>query len=329
MKLDEFRQQQPVVFKTLQNGLLHQRLSHCYLFSALDNIDLLSYGLFFAQSILCDQPVEGFACQKCNVCQRVLNNNYGDLVVINGKESSIKISEIEQLQKQFDKTALEQKGVKVFIINDCEKLTAKAANSLLKFIEEPTGDTIGIFLTHSIESVIPTIVSRCQNINFKPVSKDYLYDFLGQGNYREAICHLSSNLSSLTSEAQEIADDEYFSKALTLFENFIAYYLEDDLQAIVYLQSEFSKIKKTDDKSFKKCLNYFLDIASLFCQDLISNYQGKDPDYQFYLAKAAGKNINGKDLLNIFSQCKDSLNKNCNGLLVIDRMLYLLYEVIL
>ena len=88
------------------------------------------------------------------------SNNYGDLIVLNGKESTIKISDIDNLQKQFDKTALEIKGTKIFIINDCEKLTLKAANSLLKFIEEPTGQTIGIFLTHSIESVIPTIISK-------------------------------------------------------------------------------------------------------------------------------------------------------------------------
>lgn len=329
MNLDEFQLQQPVVYKTLQNCLLHNHLSHCYLFSANDNIDLLSYGLFFAQSILCDNPIDGFACQKCATCQRVLSNNYGDLIVLNGKESTIKISDIDNLQKQFDKTALEIKGTKIFIINDCEKLTLKAANSLLKFIEEPAGQTIGIFLTHSIESVIPTIISRCQNITFRPISKDYLYSFLYKENYREVMCHLASSLTSTIQDAKKIADDLCFTNSYLLFENFISSFLDNDLQSIVQIQNEFAKIKKNDDKQLRITLGYFLEIAMLFCQDVISNYQSKDEDYQFYLAKARSNNVNGKDLLVIFSKCKDSLSKNCNGLLVIDRMLYLLYEVIL
>lgn len=329
MNLDEFKLQQPVVYKTLQNCLLNNHLSHCYLFSSNDNIDLLAYGLFFAQSILCENPINGFACQKCPTCQRVIDNNYGDLLLLNGKESSIKINDIDNLQKQFDKTALEKNGTKIFVINECEKLTLKAANSLLKFIEEPSGNTIGIFLTHSIESVIPTIVSRCQNVTFRPISKDYLYDYLSKENYREVICHLASNLASTTIEAKKIADDSNFTNSYLLFENFISYYLDNDLQSIFYMQNEFAKIKKNDDKQLKITLSYFLDIASLFCLDIISNYQGKDEDYQFYLAKANTQKVNGKDLLVIFSKCRDSLNKNCNGLLVIDRMLYLLYEVIL
>ena len=143
------------------------------------------------------------------------------------------------------------------------------------------------------------------------------------------MCHLASSLASTIQDAKKIADDSCFTNSYLLFEIFISSFLDNDLQSIVQIQNEFAKIKKNDDKQLRITLGYFLEIAMLFCQDVISNYQSKDEDYQFYLAKARSNNVSGKDLLVIFSKCKDSLSKNCNGLLVIDRMLYLLYEVIL
>ncbi|MGI6581479.1 MAG: hypothetical protein ACOX1M_04020 [Erysipelotrichaceae bacterium] len=98
--------------------------------------------------------------------RRIKENNYVDLIYIDEEDKNIKVELIENLQQRFEKTALEKAGKKIFIINNCEKLTTKAANSLLKFIEEPSKNTTGIFITTQVDGVLPTIISRSQTLNF-------------------------------------------------------------------------------------------------------------------------------------------------------------------
>ena len=150
---------QPIVYQTLTNALESEHLSHCYLFVGDKGTHKLETSFLLAQSIICENR-KTFACEKCVNCRRIQENNYADLIYIDEDDKNIKTKLIENLQHRFEKTALEKAGKKVFIINNCEKLTTKAANSLLKFIEEPTGNTTGIFITTQVDGVLPTIVTQ-------------------------------------------------------------------------------------------------------------------------------------------------------------------------
>lgn len=70
----------------------------------------MNTAILLAQSILCGQ--DGFACEACETCQRVKENNYSDMIIVDGKNKSIKKPDILHIQEEFTKTALEIKGKK-------------------------------------------------------------------------------------------------------------------------------------------------------------------------------------------------------------------------
>ncbi len=324
---ETLKRQQPIVYRTLSNALKQDRLSHSYLFSGPKGSGKKQAAFLLAQSLVCLENNGGFACEKCANCLRVKENNYSDLIYVQAKTNTIRLQDLEAIKDRFDKTALEAAGKKIFIINDCEKLTFQAANSLLKFIEEPTNNLTGIFLTSQVENVLPTIVSRCQNVNFRPLSKEDFYKYGLTLDISESTCHIICQLVSSKEDMSTYKDSKTFAFGLNAFKDFMSDYLDNDYEAFIELQDDFTKQKKLDDKSLREAIGAFLDTGLIFLQDYLSNYQSKDEDYQQLLLKA--KNNSSFDcsyFMKVFSQCNDNLKKAANGLLCIDRLLYRLRE---
>lgn len=321
------KKQQPVVYKTLSNALKQDRLSHSYLFSGPKGSGKKQAAFLLAQSLVCLENKNGFACEKCSNCLRIKENNYSDFIYVQAKTNTIRLQDLEDIKQRFDKTALEKAGKKIFIINECEKLTFQAANSLLKFIEEPTNNLTGIFLTSQVENVLPTIVSRCQNVNFRPLSKKDFYDYCQSLNMSELYCHMISQLVSSQQEIIQYKDSKIFAFALETFREFMDDYLDNNSEAFIELQDDFVKQKKMDDKSLREAIGCFIDVGLIFFQDYLQNYQSKDEDYKQLLDKTkANKKFNCSYFMKVFAQCNDNLKKAANGLLCIDRLVYRLKE---
>jgi DNA polymerase-3 subunit delta' len=66
----------------------------------------------------------------------------------------------------------------VFIISNAEEMNAEASNSLLKTLEEPSSDSVFILTTAQKEQLLPTILSRCQLVQFDPLSEEELQEAL-------------------------------------------------------------------------------------------------------------------------------------------------------
>ena len=94
--------------------------------------------------------------------KKIDNNNYYDYIEYNLYLDDIKIDEIRELKRKFYSIALENEGYKFYVIRNIELLNTRAANSFLKFIEEPPKNTIGIFTCRNSNKVLPTIYSRCE-----------------------------------------------------------------------------------------------------------------------------------------------------------------------
>lgn len=188
MDKEKLLKQQPIVSQVLSKALLSNHLSHAYLFTGPKNANKLSWAYLLAQSYICVHHDKlGFACSTCNQCQRIEKQLYTDLIVIDPNQnkpistgmdtlssskekkisSSIKKEDIQRIQKQFSQSALESSGKRVYIINDVDRATPEALNSLLKFLEEPNDSILAILISDSISNVLPTIISRCQTIHFK------------------------------------------------------------------------------------------------------------------------------------------------------------------
>lgn len=161
---------QPVIYKTFVNAKNDGRLSHAYLLSGSIGMPLKETAMFLAKSIVCDNP-NPLACNECMTCIRMDEGNYADLIVFDGSEGRIKKEDVQKITGSFDKSALEEKGVMIYVIHLVENMTSVAVNALLKFLEEP-GRSIYAFLTTENESkVLPTIISRTQVLRFREIDR--------------------------------------------------------------------------------------------------------------------------------------------------------------
>ena len=152
-----------IVIKSLTNTLKTNKLSHAYLVIGEDSLYSDEFILSFVKAIFCleNKNKEFFSCESCNNCRSINHGNYVDFYKLIS-DSSIKKDEIQTLKS--DLSVKSFYGKKIYWIKDIEKMTEQAANSLLKFLEEPEDDIIAILSCKNISAVLPTIISRCQQI---------------------------------------------------------------------------------------------------------------------------------------------------------------------
>ena len=152
-----------IVIKSLTNTLKTNKLSHAYLVVGEDSLYSDEFILSFVKAIFCleNKDKEFYSCENCKNCNSINHGNYVDFYKLSS-ETSIKKDEIQTLKS--DLSVKSFYGKKIYWIKDIEKMTEQAANSLLKFLEEPEDDIIAILSCKNISAVLPTIISRCQQI---------------------------------------------------------------------------------------------------------------------------------------------------------------------
>ena len=160
-----------VVIKSLTNTLKTNKLSHAYLVVGEDSLYSDEFILSFVKAIFCleNKDKEFFSCEGCKNCRSINHGNYVDFYKLTS-DTSIKKDEIQTLKS--DLSVKSFYGKKIYWIKDIEKMTEQAANSLLKFLEEPEDDIIAILSCKNISAVLPTIISRCQQIKLVGQSED-------------------------------------------------------------------------------------------------------------------------------------------------------------
>ena len=94
---EKLRKKQPVAYRILENALLGKTSAHAYLFFGDKGCGKFKSAILLAQSLLCEK--EGFACEKCDVCRRVAENNFSDLIIIDGSIKTIKKGNKLELKK--------------------------------------------------------------------------------------------------------------------------------------------------------------------------------------------------------------------------------------
>lgn len=130
--------------------------------------------LDFAKALVCER--EGAeACGVCSACRRVDSGNHPDVHWYKpvGKMRLVKIDTIRELIEQTGLKAFEAKW-KVFIIPEADRMNAPGQNAVLKTLEEPPGKSVLILISSNPAGLVPTIVSRCQEICFLPIPRKEL-----------------------------------------------------------------------------------------------------------------------------------------------------------
>lgn len=320
---DVLKEQQPVVYHTLKNALESDKLAHAYMFSGPSGTPKKETAYLLAQSILCDET--GFACETCDTCMRVLHNEYADMIYIDGTSVSIKKDAILKLQVAFNKTGLETKGKKIYVLDHAENATPDALNSLLKFLEEPTNDMIAILIVEQIDRVLPTIVSRCQNIPFTALNAKQCHQAVHE-EVSELDAYILSNLIRAKQDILEASESEDYQHALYVFKGMVERFCVSPDKALLFMQVDGFPAKQK--KYGKQSLAYIVDMLHLLFKDCMKdNRETSDEWYLKQMSVIQSKHMDYVKLLQILMQTKDTLLRSVNIQLLLDQMLYQMKEV--
>ncbi len=165
----------------LSNCIQKNNISQSYLFVGTEGIGKLLIAKAFAKKILCLEQEKKSNCQ-CKSCGCFLGGNHPDYFVVNENGETIKIEQIREITSKVIEAPIISNR-KVYIINDCDKMTVEAQNCLLKTLEEPPEFAVMILISANENTILNTIKSRCMTIKFGPISKEelrkYAMDKLG------------------------------------------------------------------------------------------------------------------------------------------------------
>ncbi len=148
------------------------RVRHAYLFTGPEGVGRRTLALKFAQALNCEQPPEpGVFCGECRACRGLARMQHPDLHIVSAEDvgGTLEVSKVRELQRQLALTPYESRW-RVALLNRFQEASNSAANALLKTLEEPPARVVLLLTAESAESLLPTIVSRCEEIRMRVLS---------------------------------------------------------------------------------------------------------------------------------------------------------------
>lgn len=311
---DILKQQQPILYQILLQSFQNQKIPHAFLLVG-KNASLPAH--FIAKSLICEDDI--LACDQCNECRRIDKHNYGDFIYYNGQDETIKKPQIEYIQDQFSKSALEGKA-KIYLMENIENSTSEAMNSLLKMLEEPTAGIYAIFTCQNLNRVLPTIQSRCQVIQLLPSSQKMLREELKKEDISQDDVNILAELFTSYDECKEYIESESFEKLKEEVYHFIddLYFHRDNL--IINVQTHLLK-----EFSDRKNIQFFLNMLVLALRDLFHVKHSMNLTYPSF--KSLYDRINDQEeniiqKIDLILNTEYLLSTNANVMLLMDSMMY-------
>lgn len=309
MTIEELNVKQAEVIKLLQNARKKDKLVHAYLFEGDSGTGTLEAAKYFAMMLLCEE--ENAPCLKCRTCERIEFNSHLNVVLIEPFADMIRKEQIENLMHDFSLTALER-GPQIYIIKDADKMNASAANSLLKFLEEPAPNHYAVLLTTNHKKMLDTIISRCQFIHFKPVSRTYIEEQLLAEDIDPDLAYVISHITSDLAEARKYAAEGKLNIFLNLAKKVATSRLrKKDPYVDYYLNRNILTEEKEKSWHF-----IFFDTLILIYQEML-NKLNNQPTKHFAqtLENVREQNIDKNEILriiNVLNTYEERLNYNVN-----------------
>lgn len=278
----------------LEKNIKQNNILHSYLFLGTDGIGKLLIAKEFAKAILCME--ENSDTCTCKSCTCFNGKNHPDFYLINENGDNIRIDTIREItEKVIEKPIVSNN--KVYIINDCDKMTKEAQNCLLKTLEEPPEFAIIILISSNENLILNTIKSRCMSIKFKNIDDDELLNF--------AINHLGYD--NISRNLLKVFDGS-IGKAIKLKDNKEKY---DEIENLI---SNFTR---------KDLIDILLDAKIIYDKENIFDIL----DY-IIVCLYSKKNENEKyiDCIKYVNKCNLRIRSNSNFDMSVDDMLFYIWE---
>lgn len=273
----------------LKNSIIHNKISHAYLFTGPRGTGKTSTAKVFAKTINCLNPINGEACGKCAAC--LAFSTSPDIIEIDAASNN-GVDDIRELINNV-KIAPSEGKYKIYIIDEVHMMTTSAFNALLLTLEEPPAHAVFIMATTNVENVPITILSRCQRFNFQKISLENLKKqiskicdlekikiteeaieeiaYLSEGGLRDAL----SLLDQLSSNEEEITAEKILENYGSISSKFVKDLLkelsEGDVSSVIEKIQELENTSSDYKIFIKKVVQELAHIAVLI---KVNNYQG-------------------------------------------------------
>ncbi|MEW6410174.1 MAG: DNA polymerase III subunit delta' [Nitrospirota bacterium] len=271
----------------LERAIENQRYPHAYLFTGEEGVGKRLTALNVAKALNCNSPVQFDACDQCVSCSMAEKRLHPDIIFVEpevGKDheqkKEITVEQLRELEERIARRAFTG-GKKVVIVNGAEKMNRFAANSMLKTLEEPPPDTLIILITTSPYALLPTIVSRCQQVRFAILKGSDIYRILIKLGYEGKDAQLLSSVScgkvgyALSMDANDfryrMAD---FLKTLSIINP-----INSSYRAMFSKAEELSKSQQALDGFIERGMLWFRDLMifkSTGKFELVMNLESKE-----------------------------------------------------
>ncbi|MCF3648397.1 DNA polymerase III subunit gamma/tau [Synoicihabitans lomoniglobus] len=155
------------VVRTLRNAIARDRIAHAYLFVGPRGTGKTSSARIFAKALNCTDGPNADFDPADPACVSIAEGTHLDVIEIDGASNN-GVDQVRDLRETVQYAPAQGK-YKVYIIDEVHMLSAQAFNALLKTLEEPPEHVKFVFATTDPQKVLPTIVSRCQRFDLKPI----------------------------------------------------------------------------------------------------------------------------------------------------------------
>ncbi|MBD2866013.1 DNA polymerase III subunit delta' [Paenibacillus oceani] len=305
--------------RLLQNGLRLDKLSHAYIFAGPLGSGRKEMARAFVAALFCTRGSDE-ACGECLECRKLAHGNHPDLTWVEPDGASIKIDQIRTLQQQFAYRS-SSSGTKVYVLNEADRMTVQAANSLLKFLEEPQTPSIAILITENGQALLPTIQSRAQWVPFLPLPPDQMKGALLAEGLQAELVHPAVHLASGLEAARSLIQINWFAET----RNVMIQLMKDVASKQPFVVSVQQKVIKSEVADH---LDTLFDMIILWYKDLIHVSFGRKRsivyiDQADWLAKQAfTRDADGWiSCMECAVEARKRLRSNANAQLVLEQFL--------
>ena len=166
------------VSTTLRQSVRLGRISHSYLFCGPRGCGKTTTARIIAKAANCLDLQDGDPCNACAVCETINDGRFMDIIELDAA-SNRGIDEIRDIRDKVNFAPVQGRR-KVYIIDEAHMLTDAASNAFLKTLEEPPGHVIFVLCTTEAHRILPTIISRCQRLDFRRIPSETVFGRLSE-----------------------------------------------------------------------------------------------------------------------------------------------------
>jgi len=269
----------------LKSSIVNNQVSHAYIFAGSSGLGKETTVAKFIKTLFCSGRGEYLPCNECPACRQINSKIHPDVYYLRrlidektGKlKRDISVEQVRELKARLSQSTL-LRGWKIAIIEEAEALNGNSANSLLKVLEEPTAKTAIILITSDISRLPKTVLSRSLALNFLPVRKEEIKEFLlSRGIGEEKAGRISRLALGRPGTAITLAENpEALAETQKRFDGFISLFRSDLSARLSSIEAVISW-EKDESLNLKK-LNGLLTDWQAALRDLILARLGNQAD---------------------------------------------------